>query len=661
MFSPAQRSKGVVLSPPTTPAPRCKIMTGMSDPQDHNGYTSFIMGMQGSITRDGVIIEGASRLLCTLKERNVPFVILTNEDRESTSSLVTKLNEQLSGVELDEHHFWTSTDSACEFFGGKLRRSWKGSIYVIGEGGFLSALKETFKAHNGPANGAHVLTLDEKDPAGMNPVDFVVVGSVYSTSPSSTKFLQSLERACGYSSAGAKLVSSCPDDFDILPNGNPSCGCPGPSVALLERVTGKGSYSLGKPKPNMIWSAWKKMAKTYQSVAPDLRLSDALFVGDGLDTDIRLALEHDVDCALVLSGTTQRSELAHSPLIPTFVFDSIVDMCDTYIAGKLMRTCAGFEPAIMGSAVANPSDKSSTYKSFLFDMDGVIQRFGVPIPGAAEMLRGLLEKKVPFMILTNEDRYTNEKLLDKLHGMLDGVKLDPRHLVTASNSARLFFQKKLARGWRGSVYVLGEEGLLANTREAFEGYEGICVITGQEDEPADVAKIDFVVIGSVYARSANGEAYLRNLERAIAYVTAGAKVISSCPDDYEVTEAGEVRLGSPGLSVSALKAITRHSSYSVGKPNPQMLWSAWSSLQDLYGDVAPDLDFSEAIFIGDSLGTDIRTSLEHELDCALVLSGTTTAKQLAASALTPTFVFDSIANLDAAWKDGTLTRPAAQK
>ena len=70
-------------------------------------------------------------------------------------------------------------------------------------------------------------------------------------------------------------------------------------------------------------------------------------------------------------------------------------------------------------------------------MDGVIQRFGVPIPGATEMLLDLQERQVPFVILTNEDRYPNSSLLNKLNGMLPGVELHEGHIFTASNSMRL--------------------------------------------------------------------------------------------------------------------------------------------------------------------------------------------------------------------------------
>ena len=51
-----------------------------------------------------------------------------------------------------------------------------------------------------------------------------------------------------------------------------------------------------------------------------------------------------------------------------------------------------------------------------------------------------------------------------------------------------------------------------------------------------------------------------------------------------------------------------------------------------------DLHLSSTLFVGDSLATDMQTSLENDIDCALVFSGTTTRDGLNRSPLTPTYV-----------------------
>ena len=60
---------------------------------------------------------------------------------------------------------------------------------------------------------------------------------------------------------------------------------------------------------------------------PDLGRSEALMVGDTLDTDIISANKFRIDSCLVLSGNTQAEKYERmvdaSSIIPTFVADSI--------------------------------------------------------------------------------------------------------------------------------------------------------------------------------------------------------------------------------------------------------------------------------------------------------------------------------------------------
>ena len=58
------------------------------------------------------------------------------------------------------------------------------------------------------------------------------------------------ERCCELVRAGARLVYSCPDMYDVeIRNGNASFvfGMAFPVVTLIERVTGCEAYNLGKP------------------------------------------------------------------------------------------------------------------------------------------------------------------------------------------------------------------------------------------------------------------------------------------------------------------------------------------------------------------------------------------------------------------------------
>jgi NagD protein len=82
----------------------------------------------------------------------------------------------------------------------------------------------------------------------------------------------------------------------------------------LEAATGRRAYSVGKPSPFMMRAARKRLG---------LRTAETVMVGDTMETDIRGALELGFHTVLVLTGNTQREDLARYPYRPTLVVDSI--------------------------------------------------------------------------------------------------------------------------------------------------------------------------------------------------------------------------------------------------------------------------------------------------------------------------------------------------
>lgn len=111
----------------------------------------------------------------------------------------------------------------------------------------------------------------------------------------------------------------------------------------------------------------------------------------------------------------------------------------------------------MQSTIRPPS-----YKGFLCDMDGVLHRNGVAIDGAAEYLKRMRATKSPFLLLTNEDRYTNEALstrLQEILGVDSTIAPQPNEIYSSSNSCRDFFLRLLRHGFDESVFVHGEQGL----------------------------------------------------------------------------------------------------------------------------------------------------------------------------------------------------------
>mmetsp|Transcript_25749 Transcript_25749/g.64659 ORF Transcript_25749/g.64659 Transcript_25749/m.64659 type:complete len:375 (-) Transcript_25749:77-1201(-) len=299
-------------------------------------------------------------------------------------------------------------------------------------------------------------------------------------------------------------------------------------------------------------------------------------------------------------------------------------------------------------------------RGFLFDMDGVLQRCGVAIPGAGDFIRYLRKKKIPFALLTNECRYTNEQLATKLNTLLeltsDEVILQPDQIYSAACSAGDFFKRLLRHHFRGSVYCIGEDGLQSALRDAYasvgseaeqsvDGEAGPVptVLCGADAFDAEsMTPVEFVCIGSVHADNT------RDIERAAEYVRSNAaRVVYTCPDYFDIYSDGRLAFGMPMPVVELLERVLGCASYGLGKPNPHMVRMAADILLKRH-----HLDWTNVLFVGDSLNTDIRSAVENGISSVLVLSGTTSLEKLAKSAIRPDYVFESVHELHLALQEG---------
>jgi len=118
----------------------------------------------------------------------------------------------------------------------------------------------------------------------------------------------------------ATLVATNPDRFCPLPGGRgePDCAA---ITAAIEACTGTTcEKTVGKPDPTMLEAALRGL---------DIDREDCLVVGDRLATDIRMGLDAGMPTALVLTGDTQRDELAE--LSPDEAPDFVVERIDALL------------------------------------------------------------------------------------------------------------------------------------------------------------------------------------------------------------------------------------------------------------------------------------------------------------------------------------------
>ena len=247
------------------------------------------------------------------------------------------------------------------------------------------------------------------------------------------------------------------------------------------------------------------------------------------------------------------------------------------------------------------------------DMDGVIYRGKEPIPGAQDFIDRLRASDTGFVFLTNNSEQTPLDLLRKLAGL--GI-----HGLTAANfitSAMATAEFLAAQKPHGTAYVIGGGGRSAALYQV--GYS----ITD--------ANPDYVVVGKTASFG------FPMMKKAVQLIDAGAKFIGTNPDLVDPVEGGTEPAA--GVLLAAIEAATGRKPYIVGKPN---------SLMMIYARKMLDVPAEDCVMIGDRMDTDIVGGLEAGMRTCLVLSGVSTRDSVARFPYRPTFVYDSVADIDPA-------------
>lgn len=251
----------------------------------------FLFDQDGTIYLDDKLFDGVLELMDKIKNDGGNYVFITNNSSKSVTDYVKKLNV-LGLKDVTEQNFFTSTQAAALLFREKFNDQ---LIYVQGTRSFVKELKES---------GLNV-TEDYTDCAVA-----ILVGFDLELN------MEKLRKTCKmltkhdipYYATNPDWV--CPVDFGYIPD----CGsmCFG-----LEKATGKAPIYIGKPMPQMIYSAMKKFNATKEQT---------VVFGDRLYTDIASGVNAGVDTVFVLSGEATLKDMEESDVKPTFVLNSVKDL-----------------------------------------------------------------------------------------------------------------------------------------------------------------------------------------------------------------------------------------------------------------------------------------------------------------------------------------------
>jgi NagD protein len=268
----------------------------------------FLIDMDGVIYRGSQLIPGADRFIRELRSTRVPFLFLTNNSQRTRRDVMIKL-ERL-GIDVEERHVFTCAMATARFLA---KQKPKGTAFVIGEGGLLTALHQ---------NGYAIV---DKDP------DYVVVGE------GRTLTFEMMEAAVRMILDGAKLVATnldpnCPTQAGTRP------GC-GALVAMLESATGTRAFSVGKPSPVMMQGAREEL---------ELEAGQTVVVGDTMETDILGGVQLGYRTVLVLSGGTRREDLARFAYRPDRIVESVADIHPPRLADEFAQISPASRPSANG-------------------------------------------------------------------------------------------------------------------------------------------------------------------------------------------------------------------------------------------------------------------------------------------------------------------------
>jgi NagD protein len=244
---------------------------------------NYLIDMDGVLVSGRVTIPGADQFVGRLKERQVEFLVLTNNPLYTPGDLAHRL--QAMGLDIPAERIFTSAMATARFLDSQKP---KGTAFVIGESGLTWALHEL----------GYVITDIEPD--------YVVLGETHSYN------LELITKAIRLVAGGAHFIATNSDPAGPGEGGLvPACGA---MAALIEKASGYSPFFIGKPNPVMMRTALNYL---------DVHSEDTIMVGDRMDTDIIGGVQSGLETILVLTGVTKLEDIRRFPYQPTRIVASV--------------------------------------------------------------------------------------------------------------------------------------------------------------------------------------------------------------------------------------------------------------------------------------------------------------------------------------------------
>ena len=255
------------------------------------------------------------------------------------------------------------------------------------------------------------------------------------------------------------------------------------------------------------------------------------------------------------------------------------------------------------------------YKSFLFDLDGVIYLGDSVIPGTKETIEILrmLNKNIRF--LTNNPLGTTLDFVNKLNNL--GIVVFDDEVFSVGKATASFL---VSEGFQNKpIYVIGSKGLKSELQS-----QGICIV-------GDLKHLDATAV----VASVHYDFSYRELTLATQVLDQCGLLYGTNRDAVRPTLNG--KMPGSGSILAAIETASGIEAQIIGKPALPFMHAVIRSL--------PTSSSTPVIIIGDRLDTDIQAGVSAQIDTALVLTGVSTLSDVKASDLQPNFIIPSISSL----------------
>ncbi|KGX89632.1 hypothetical protein N781_07670 [Pontibacillus halophilus JSM 076056 = DSM 19796] len=246
-------------------------------------YSGYLIDLDGTMYRGEERIEEASTFVQQLKDREIPYMFVTNNSSKRPSQVVEKLRSH--DIPATEEQVYTSSMATAAYI---KRQKPDATVYAIGEEGLQSALSKVG------------LTFGEEQ------CDYVVIGMDREIT------YEKLAKAALLVRKGATFLSTngdiaIPTERGMLP-GN------GSLTSVITVTTGVSPTFIGKPESTIMELALDELG---------MRKEETLMVGDNYETDIKAGMNAGLDTLLVHTGVTSREDLIVKEIQPTFTVKNL--------------------------------------------------------------------------------------------------------------------------------------------------------------------------------------------------------------------------------------------------------------------------------------------------------------------------------------------------